>query len=91
MTDPAGESMSPPSAPPLAPSPPHGPRNGCLTALLILVGLILLLPGVCGIILVGYDWHEITRDQGALLITVGLLALGVLGVVVIWLAVRPRR
>jgi hypothetical protein len=71
--------------------PPPPPRNGCLTAFLILVGLILLLPGVCGIILVGTDWREITTDGTALGITASLLALGVCGIVVIWLAARPRR
>lgn len=80
-----------PGDPHWRPPPSATPRNGCLTAFLILVGIILLIPGVCGIILVGTDWHELTRDQTAMLITVGLLALGVIGVVVIWLAVRPRR
>ncbi|WBL79126.1 hypothetical protein I3J27_01505 [Bradyrhizobium xenonodulans] len=29
--------------------PPAGPpqRNGCLTALMVIIGIILLLPGVC--------------------------------------------
>jgi len=71
--------------------PPTNPRNGCLQAFLILVGAILLLPGVCGIILVTIDWHELATDQGALLITTGLLALGVCGIVMIWVAVRRRR
>jgi hypothetical protein len=71
--------------------PPPNQRNGCLTAFLILIGLILLLPGVCGIILVGTDWNELARDQTALLLTMGLIAIGICGVVVIWLAVRPRR
>jgi uncharacterized membrane protein len=82
--------MSQPSAPSPSPAPPPA-RNGCLTALLILVGLILLVPGVCGIILVSYDMRELAKDQTAMLIAVGLLALGACGVVVIWLAVRPRR
>jgi hypothetical protein len=80
-----------PGDPHWRPPPPDNPRNGCLTAFLILVGVILLIPGVCGIILVGTDWHELATDQTALLISAGLLALGVIGVVVIWLAVRPRR
>jgi hypothetical protein len=64
------------------------PRNGCLTAFLILVGVILLLPGVCGIILLGTDWKELSTDQTALLITVGLLALGACGIGLIWRAIR---
>jgi hypothetical protein len=76
---------------PLPPSPPPAARNGCLQAFAIVVGLILLLPGICGIILVGYDMRELATDRTALLAAVGLIALGVLGVVVIWLAVRPQR
>jgi hypothetical protein len=81
----------------IAPGDPHwrppteNPRNGCLTAFLVGVGLILLLPGVCGIILVGTDWKELSTDQTAILLTIGLLAIGACGIVVIWLAVRPRR
>ncbi|HEY1542277.1 MAG TPA: hypothetical protein VGG01_07700 [Xanthobacteraceae bacterium] len=71
--------------------PPASPRNGCLQALLILIGVILLLPGVCGVLLVSTDWREVSTDQGALLITLGLLALGAIGIVVIWLTVRRRR
>jgi len=80
-----------PGDPHWRPPPSGSPRNGCLTAFLIVAGLILLVPGVCGIILVGYDWKEIAADQTALLISAGLITLGVCGVVVIWLAVRPRR
>jgi hypothetical protein len=81
----------------ITPGDPHwrppstNPRNGCLTAFLILVGVILLIPGVCGIILASQDMPELARDQTALLIAVGLISLGVIGGVVIWLAVRPRR
>jgi hypothetical protein len=80
-----------PGDPHWRPPPSANSRNGCVTAFLILLGLILLVPGVCGIILVGYDWHELATDQYVLLIAVGLLALGVIGVMVIWLAARPRR
>ena len=48
MSDP--DSPSPPAAPepPPMPSPaPPAQRNGCLTAFMVLVGLILLLPGLC--------------------------------------------
>ena len=81
--------MSEPSAPPLSP-PPTG-RSGCLQAFAIIVGVILLVPGVCGIILASQDMPELARDQTALLMAVGLISLGVVGVVVIWLAIRPRR
>jgi hypothetical protein len=71
--------------------PPTNQRNGCLTAFLILVGLILLVPGVCGVILVGYDWKEHALNQTALFLAAGMIVIGICGIVVIWLAVRPRR
>lgn len=71
--------------------PPASPRNGCLTALLLLVGVILLVPGVCGAFLVSYDWREVSTDQTAMLVSVVLMALGVCGIAMIWLAIRPRR
>ena len=43
--------MSAPDSPPLPPpteAPP--PRNGCLTAVMVLVGMVLLLPGLCAAI-----------------------------------------
>jgi len=97
MSDAQDPRNDPDPPPALAPGDPHwrppttNRGKGCLTAFLILIGLIMLVPGVCGIILVGYDWQEITRDQGALGITAGLLAVGACGILVIWLAVRPRR
>ena len=50
---------SPP--PPAAPEPPRIPavvgappqRNGCLTAFMVLVGVVLLLPGVCTLAFLG--------------------------------------
>jgi len=80
-----------PGDPHWRPPPSANPRNGCLTAFLLLVGVILLLPGACGILLLTFDWKEVARDQTALLISGGLIALGACGVVIIWLAVRPRR
>ena len=79
--------MSLQSTPPSSPPPPANQRSGCLTAFLILLGLIMLLPGVCGIIIVSTDMKAITRDGRVL----SLLAFGACGIVVIWLAVRPRR
>ena len=38
----------PPTGPAPPPVPP--PRNGCLTAFMVIVGLILLLPGLCALI-----------------------------------------
>jgi hypothetical protein len=95
-------SETPPPIPPAPTSrPPHftGPpaltpppqRNGCLTALLIAVGIVLLLPGLCGIILAGLDPHELMVDPSALAAVLGLIAIGAGGVALIWLAVRRPR
>jgi len=43
MSNPDGPPLSPPSE-----TPP--PRNGCLTAIMVLVGVALLLPGLCAAI-----------------------------------------
>jgi hypothetical protein len=59
---------------------------------MILVGAILLLPGICGVIVAGLDPHELMVDPNTLLAVLGLISLGVGGIVLIWLAVgRPRR
>jgi hypothetical protein len=52
--------MSPPDVPPNEPkvwppernlgSPPQGPLGGCGAVILVLVGVLLLLPGFCGLI-----------------------------------------
>jgi len=95
------ESRPPPPPPPPAPrgdpprlSPVAAPRhrrNGCLTALMITLGVILLLPGICGVILAGLDPHELTVDPTMLLAVLGLIAVGGGGIVLIWLAVRRPR
>jgi hypothetical protein len=78
--------MSTSTPPP--PPPPPAQRNGCITALMILMGAILLLPGICGVIIVGLDPRKLMFDQQ---IVLGLLALGGGGIALIWSAVgRPR-
>jgi drug/metabolite transporter (DMT)-like permease len=71
------------------PHPP--PRGGCLTALLIAVGAILLLPGICGVIIASLDPHELMVDPNTLLAVLGLIAVGVGGIALIWFAVRRPR
>ena len=74
------------------PSPPPIQRSGCMTALAIFAGIVLLLPGLCAILLAGLDPHEMLVDPGWLLLIVGMLAIGAGGVALIWWAVRrpPR-
>ena len=42
---------TPPTPPvPPHPAPPPPQRSGCMTAFMLVTGLILLLPGICGLI-----------------------------------------
>jgi hypothetical protein len=77
--------------PNLPTSPPPGQRNGCLQALAILVGIVLLLPGICAIILAGLDPHELLVDPNTLFAILGMLTIGAGGVALIWWAVRRAR
>jgi drug/metabolite transporter (DMT)-like permease len=73
------------------PPPPPQQRDGCLTALMIVVGIVLLLPGICGVIIAGLDPHELMVDPNTLLGVLGLIAVGVGGIALIWWAVRQPR
>jgi hypothetical protein len=78
-------------SPPDRPSPPPvplPPRSGCLTAFMVLVGIIMLLPGLCALIFgIGSITHG-AFDTGMMpLIVLGLMA-GALGVVMIRAAIR---
>jgi hypothetical protein len=79
----------PPSPAPPPPSPAQ--RNGCLTALLIAVGAVMLLPGICGVIIAGLDPHELIVDPTTLFAVLGLIVIGVGGILLIWFAVRQPR
>lgn len=74
------------SGPP-SPTPPP-PRNGCLQALAILAGIVLLLPGICVLILAGNEPHLFNKADQPLVLLV--LAIGAGGVALIWWAVRRR-
>jgi len=87
MSDP--DNPSPPAAPEPPPisaptaAPPR--RNGCVTAFLVLVGVVLLLPGLCTMAFLG--GHSDPTMSVIALITF-LIALGGIGLIVLALS-RP--
>jgi len=79
---------SPP--PPLPPAPSEPPRSGWLTAVMVLAGIVMLLPGLCAL---GFGAIFITGPSGAgafmPLVLIGL-AIGFGGVMLIRSAIRGR-
>ena len=81
------ETTPPPAPPPpIAPRPPEE-RNGCLTALMVVIGIILLLPGLCSLLFVFGGLVKSAEDL-QFVIAIGLV--GCAGVALIWWAVRRR-
>jgi hypothetical protein len=80
------------SLPPEIPSGPL-PRpqeegNGCLTAILIVIGIILLLPGLCSLLFV-FGGLVTSAEDVQFVIALGLV--GCAGIGLIWWAIRGRR
>ncbi len=73
--------MSDSTPPPLPPAQ----RSGCLTALMILIGVVLLLPGICALAFIS---PGMLADPSGLLILLVCLAIAVGGIALIWLALR---
>jgi NADH:ubiquinone oxidoreductase subunit 6 (subunit J) len=67
------------------------PRNGCVIALVVIVGAIMLLPGMCAIFLVGLDPKETLRDPNWGLLMFTLVVIGAAGGALIWWAIRQGR
>jgi formate hydrogenlyase subunit 3/multisubunit Na+/H+ antiporter MnhD subunit len=73
-------------------SPPPAPRSGFLTAVMVLVGIILLLPGLCAVIFGLGEFTGSSVDPTVMLLVLIGLALGAVGIWLIWNAIRgPRR
>jgi hypothetical protein len=80
-------SDQPPSTeppPPAAPRPPA--RSGCATAIMVLVGIVLLLPGLCAILLTGMVPGHFGREEFQLVAVCGAAA--VVGIFLIVAAMR---
>jgi hypothetical protein len=71
--------------------PPPARRSGCLTAFMVIAGLILLLPGLCAVFFGANEFTSPASDPVVTLLVVIGLALGALGVGMIWSAIRGRR
>ena len=71
-----------PPPPSMPPPPPPSQNSGCGTAVLILFGLILLLPGLCTIMIT--NGHVEKGGQ----VTVVTFAIGFVGFIVIALGLR---
>ena len=85
MSNADGPAESPPSA-------TGAQRHGCLTALMVVVGIVLLLPGLCALIFGGLSLGDSHVDSTVIsLVLVGLLV-GVAGILLIRAAIRgPSR
>jgi hypothetical protein len=80
---------TPPPAPPQLPPPAQ--RSGCLTAFMVIAGLIMLLPGLCAIIFgVGSLTGSGMEPIVTVLVMLGLFV-GFLGIMLIRAAVKSPR
>jgi hypothetical protein len=80
-----------PPPPPRLPPPPLQQRSGCATALMVIFGIILLLPGLCALI---FSAAALTGgsfpSDFVSLVAMGLLV-GFAGVMLIRAAIRGPR
>jgi hypothetical protein len=80
-----------PDPPPIPPRAPPPQRNGCLTAFMVLVGIILLLPGLCALVFGVGSLSSSHYDPGFTPFIVFGALLGIAGGVLIRSAIRGRR
>ena len=82
------DSLPPESPPGLPPRQPREESSGCLTAILIVIGIILLLPGLCSLIFVFGGLIKSAEDVQFVAVC---MMIGAAGVGLIWWAIRGRR
>jgi hypothetical protein len=73
-----------------APPPPASARSGCLSALMVLGGAVLLLPGLCAIIVIVGDWKS-ALSASTLPVMLIFLAVAFGGIMMIRAAMRGPR
>jgi len=59
-----------------------------MSALILVIGVVMLLPGLCAIILAGLDPNEIFKDPMWALAILALLTIGAGGVALVWWAIK---
>jgi hypothetical protein len=68
------------------------PRSGCLTAFMVIVGVVLLLPGLCALVFGAGSLFSTSNDSGFTPFILFGLLVGFGGVMMIRAALRgPRR
>jgi hypothetical protein len=77
--------------PTLPPPPPPQQRSGCATALMVIVGVILLLPGLCALLFgaIAITDRSFPSDIVSFIV-MGVLS-GFVGVILIRVAIRRPR
>lgn len=79
------------NANPEGPPPPFRQRSGCATAVMVIFGVILLLPGLCALLFSAAAITERSFPSDLLsFIVMGLLS-GFVGVILIRVAIRGPR
>jgi hypothetical protein len=72
---------------PASPPRPQG-LGGCLTAFLVLVGIALLLPGICSLLFMGASGVNVGGEIAGLMLLTFAIAAG--GIALIAFAIRNR-
>jgi hypothetical protein len=57
---------------------------------MILAGIVLLLPGICALMIAGFD-SSVLKDASAVTVGLAFLAISAGGIALIWFAIRPPR
>ena len=72
--------------------PPPPSRNGCLTALMVVAGIVMLLPGLCSLLFGGAMLTGGDRIDGSILmIFMVTLGIALIGILLIRAALRSPR
>jgi hypothetical protein len=83
VSNPDGSRWTPPDL-----GAPLPPRHGCLTGLMVLVGIVLLLPGLCALLFGVGSISNGHFEPGLMPFVVAGLVVGAIGVLLIWAAIR---